>query len=140
VSRADRIDLTTEVVWVSAHGPVLRFAFSGTHRDGVGHVVGEYVAEALKRHQPAAIVLDFLRFEYRFGNDIGRIVQAFADEGSEGNTAILRAAIVATGRTARSPRSLLTSAKILEGFGVKFFPEVNTAPEYVRAKLESATA
>lgn len=137
---AGKIEYITEVVRVTAEGTILRVTFSGVHEDGVGHLVGDYLCEALKRHQPAAVVLDFLPFKYRFGNDIGGIVQAFVRKGTDGKVAIRPSAIVATGRTAKSLMSLLQPAKVLDEFGVRFFPDVSSAVEHLRTKLESATA
>jgi len=133
---ADYFYSTTEIVWVSVHGPILRIAFSGVHRDGNGHQVGEHVAKALKRHLPAAVVLDFLEFKYRFGNDIGGILRAWSGETSNGKPAIRPAAIVATGDTAKAFMSLLRFANVVDRFDVKCFSDVASAVTHLRAKLE----
>jgi hypothetical protein len=135
-----KVESDTEVVRVTAQGPILRVAFSGVHRDGVGQLVGDYVAEALERHQPAAVVLDFLNFKYRFGNDIGGIAMAFVRRDSDGKAGIRPTAIVATGRTAKSLMSLLQPTRLLDDFAVRFFLDVSSAVEHLRVRLESETA
>jgi hypothetical protein len=134
-----KLESNSELVLVTAQGPILRVAFSGVHRDGVGQLVGDYLAEALERHQPAAVVLDFLNFKYRFGNDIGGIVQAFVCDDADGKAVTRPSAIVATGRTAKSLMSLLQPMYVLDDFAVRFFLDVSSAVEHLRVRLESGT-
>jgi len=136
----DKFEPSTEVLEVTSRGPILRVAFAGTHRDGVGALVGDYVREAMRIYEPAAVVLDFLHFKYRFGNDIGGIVQAFVGEGVDGEGAIRPTAIVARGATAKSLLSLLRPTKVTELFGVTFSEDVGSAVEHLRARLGVTTA
>jgi len=115
----------------------LRLIFTGVHEDGVGHLVSDYVVEALKLHDPAAVILDFLHFKYRFGNDIGGVVQAFVHRGADGKAAVRPAAIVATGRTAESFMSLLGPSRLLDLCGVRFFADVASAARDLRGRLDS---
>ena len=137
---AGKLESGTEVVRVTAQGLILRVAFSGVHRDGVGHLVGDYLVETLKQHQPAAVVLDFSQFKYRSGNDIGGIVQAFFRKHSDGKVTIRPSAIVATGSTATALMSLLQPTKILDVCSVCFFPDVNSAVDHLQTRLDPATA
>lgn len=137
---AGRITYSTEVVRVMAQGAILRVGFSGVHTDGIGRQVGDYLGEALKRHEPAAVLLDFSQVKYRFGNDIVGIVQVFVRLGPDGKAATRPSAIVATGRTAESLLSLLEPTGVLDRLGVRVFPDVSSAVEDLRMKLESATA
>lgn len=134
------LNSSCEVLGVTSQGSILRVRFSGIHKDGVGHAVGDYLLQVLRQHEPAAVVLDFLQFEYRFGNDIGGISQAFFRKGPDGKAVTRPCAIVATGCAAEALVSLLRPTKLLEVCGVRSCPDVRSAFDNVRARLESGTA
>lgn len=134
-----RLKSSAEVIQVTAEGPILRISFSGIYFDGVGRELGNYLAVALRQHQPAAVVLDFMHFRYRGGSDLGQVVQAFFNKGPDDKVVVRPCAIVAAGRTAKSLLSLLSLAKFLDTFDLKFFEDVGSAAEHLRVRVEALT-
>ncbi len=137
---AEKIQCIAETVQLTAQGPTLRIALSGNYLQGIGRRIGDSLSEALRMHQPAAVILDFLHFRYRGGNDLGEIAQVFIHR-DHGAKAVLRpSAIVAAGRTAASLMSLLVPAKFLDTFDLNFFEDIDAAARYLRDRLESPVA
>jgi hypothetical protein len=135
-----RLESDTDIVLVTPQGPILRISFSGFYFDGVGEELSNYLVAALRRYQPAAVVLDFGHFRYRGGNDLGQIVQAFFNKGPDGKATLRPCAIVASGRTGKALHSLLSFAKFFETFDLKFFEDVSSAAEDLRVGLGAKPA
>jgi hypothetical protein len=133
MSRRPILDCRKAILEVTPNGDILEIAFSGVHGNGVGEELGDYVIETVEADRPAAVVLNFLGFEYVWGNDIGGIVRAFFRRGE---TPSLRpCGIVAKGRTARSLRSLLELGKLTKTFDITFFEDVDEAVRHLRSRL-----
>ena len=132
------LECRKEVLEVTRAGKILEIAFSGVHKDGVGQEVGDYVIKTVETDQPAAVVLNFLRFKYIFGNDIGGIVRAFIREGE--GTRLRPCGIVARGKTAKSMRNLLEMAQLTRCFDVSFFEAVPEALDHLRSRLRGQSA
>ena len=137
MSASTRLQSNTNVIQVTPQGPILHISFSGIYFDGVGQELGDYLVAALRQYQPAAVVLDFVHFRYRGGNDLGQIVHAFFTKGPDGKTIFRPCAIVASGRTAKALLSLLSLGRLLETFGLRFFEDVSPAAEDLRARLDA---
>jgi len=127
-----------EVLEVTQAGDILEIAFSGVHANGVGKEVGDYVITAVEAGKPAAVILNFLRFKYVFGNDIAGIVRAFYRKGA--GTRLRPCGIVARGKTAESMRNLLEIGQLMEIFDVDFFETVPEALDQLRSKLRGQNA
>ena len=69
----NQVRCRNSILEATPRGTILEVAFSGVHEHGVGLQVGKYVEETVHRTNPAAVVLNFLEFEYVFGNDIAGI-------------------------------------------------------------------
>ena len=133
-----RLKSSAEVIQVTAQGPILRVSFSGICFDGVGKELGNYLVAALTQYQPAAVVLDFTHFRYKGGDDLGQIVQAFITKDPDGKAVLRPCAIVAAGRTAKALLSLLSSARFLDTFDLRFFEDVSSAEEDLAGETRSA--
>ena len=72
----------TRILEGTDSGAILEVVLAGKHSSGSGHEIVRCVKEAVATSAPAAVVLNMLDFKYRFGDDIGGIVQVFYD--SEG--------------------------------------------------------
>jgi hypothetical protein len=86
------------ILEATPQGTILEVAFSGVHEHGVGLQVGKYVEETVHQINPAAVVLNFLEFEYAFGDDIAGIQWAFFIRSADERITIRPCAIVAKGR------------------------------------------
>ena len=139
MSASTRLESSTEIIQVAVHGPILRISFSGIYFEGVGRQLSNALLPAIRQHQPAAVILDFLQFRYRGGNDFGEIVEAFVRRRLNGKVALRPCAILATGSTSKSLMSLFVSAKLLETFDLSLFEDLNSATEHLRKRLESPT-
>ena len=119
---SEKIECSAEIILLTAQGPILRIFLSGNYFDGIGRRIGDSLSETLRKHQPAAVILDFLHRD-------------------PGATPVLRpCAIVAVGHTAKSLMSLMVSAKFLDTFDLRFFEDVDVAAGYLRDRLESPVA
>jgi hypothetical protein len=133
---AGKVSFADEVLEITNRGPILMIAISGVHGDGVGDAVVNYVRDAAERHQPVALLLDFLRFKHRFGNDIGAILlAAFRTEGG-----LRPVALVATGRTAKAFKSLFWKLPEWYGIDFGFFDDLSSALEHLRLASASGSA
>jgi len=136
--RRTKLECRKGVLEVTPSGDILEIAFCGVHRNGVGDEVGDYVIKTVEEIRPAAVVLNFLRFKYLFGNDIGGIFRAFFEKGDPPKNR--PCSIVAKGRTAKSLRSLLEMAQLAQAFDISFFEDVPEAVDHLRSRLEGRTA
>jgi hypothetical protein len=116
----------------------LEVAFTGVHEHGVGPQVGKYVEETVHQTNPAAVVLNFLEFEYVFGNDIARIQWAFFSRSADKKHTLRPCAIVAKGQTAKSLLSLIQSGNLLRVFDIQFSESIAEAVEKLRSMLGGA--
>ncbi len=133
---SEKIECSAEIILPTAQGPILRISLSGSYFDGIGCRLGDSLTQTLRKHQPAGVILDFLHFRYRAGNDFVWIAQVFI-RGDPGTKPVVRpCAIVAVGRTAKSLMSLLVPAKFLDTFDVRFFEDVDVAAGYLRDRLQ----
>jgi hypothetical protein len=135
-----KLESSTDIIQVTAQGSILRISFSGVYFDGVGQELGDYLVAALRQYQPAAMVLDFTHLRYRGGNDLGQVVEAFFTKAPDGKAILRPCAIVASGRTSKALLSLLSSARFLDAFDLRFFEDVSSAAEDLRARLEARPA
>ena len=92
------------------------------------------VTDAVERHRPAAVLLNFLGFDYQAGNDIAGILRAFWTDGEK--PALRPCCIVAVGRNRESLMSLFTDGKILEAFDVRFFSDHEDGVRCLKERLE----
>ena len=138
VSKPKMLVCCKEVLEVTQAGEILEIAFSGVHTGGVGMEVGDYVTKTVEADLPAAVILNFLRFKYVFGDDIGGIVHAFFRKGE--GTRLRPCGIVARGKTAKSMRNLLELAQLTEYFDVSFFEAVPEALDHLRSRLRGQNA
>jgi hypothetical protein len=116
----------------------LEVAFRGVHEHGVGLQVGKYVEETVHQNNPAAVVLNFLKFDYVFGNDIAGILCAFFKRSADKKITIRPCVIVATGQTAKSLLSLIQSGNLLKVFDIQFAESIDAALEQLRSRLARA--
>jgi hypothetical protein len=128
------------ILEATPQGTILEVAFSGVHEHGVGLQVGKYVEETVHQTNPAAVVLNFLEFEYVFGNDIAGIQWAFFNRSADKRITIRPCAIVAKGQTAKSLLSLIQSGNLLRMFDIQFAESIEAAVEQLRSRLAASTA
>jgi hypothetical protein len=132
------LECSKEVLEVTEAGEILEIAFSGVHAHGVGKEVGDYVIKTVEADEPAAVVLNFIKFKYVFGDDIGGIVRAFYRKGE--TTRLRPCVIVARGKTAKSMRTLFEMAQLTKCFDVRFLEAVPEALDYLRSRLRGQSA
>ena len=136
--RVQQLDCRHGILEATPQGAVLEVAFRGVHKHGVGLQVGKYVAETVHQNNPAAVVLNFLEFDYVFGNDIAGILCAFFNRSADKKITIRPCAIVATGQTAKSLLSLIQSGNLLKVFDIQFAESIDAAVEQLRSRLARA--
>lgn len=136
--RMKQLHCRHSILKVTPQGSILEVAFSGVHEDGVGLQVGKYVEETVQQTDPAAVVLNFLEFEYVFGNDIAGIQCAFFNRSADKKFTIRPCAIVAKGQTAKSLLSLIQSGNLLRVFDIQFAENIDAAVEQLRSMLGGA--
>jgi hypothetical protein len=127
------------ILEATPQGTILEVAFSGVHEHGVGLQVGKYVEETVHQTNPTAVVLNFLEFEYVFGNDIAGIQWAFFNRSVDKRITIRPCAIVAKGQTAKSLLSLIQSGNLLRVFDIQFAESIDAAVEQLRSMLVGAS-
>ena len=107
-------------------GNVLEIAVAGRHVPGAAREIENYISNAIAAHKPALLVIDFNRFVYEFGDDIGgALVSSLCRMQALGGPRACR--IVATGATAASLEALLRFGKILPLFGGGLFIDFDSA-------------
>jgi hypothetical protein len=116
-------------------GPILEILIRGTHKDGVGNHVAQAVRAAVDTHQPAAVVINLLEFEYRWGNDIGGIIAAFIDRTHK---TLRPGGILAQGKTESALRSLFELG-VKDALEFEYFDSIDAALVYLRARLPRET-
>lgn len=134
MTRRPRLECRKAVLEVTPEGDILEIAFSGVHGEGFGSELANYLSMTVETDRPAAIVLNFLKFDHVFGDDIGGIVPAFIRRGETPN--VRPCSIVAKGRTARSLRSLLNLTLLTKTLDITFFEDVGEAVHHLRSRLE----
>ena len=118
-------------------GDIIELQFKGTHQDGNGHELRAFAFDTLLANRAAAVILEFLGFEYLFGNDIGGIACAFVFPDEQmGAARVHPCAIVATGRTERGLRESLEWSGYTKQLDVSFFSSSEEALAHLRMKLE----
>jgi hypothetical protein len=86
------------------------------------------------------VVLNFLEFEYVFGNDIAGIQWAFFNRSADKRITIRPCAIVAKGQTAKSLLSLIQSGNLLRVYDIQFAESVDAGVEQLRFRLAASNA
>ena len=128
------------ILEATPQGTILEVAFSGVHEHSVGLQVGKYVEEIVHQTNPAAVVLNFLEFEYVFGDDIAGIQWAFFNRSADKRITIRPCAIVAKGQTAKSLLSLIQSANLFRVYDIQFAESIDAAVEQLRFRLAASNA
>ena len=112
-------------------GPLIEISFRGKHWDGCGNELIDYVSQAVQELKPAGIVMNLAAFQYRWGNDIGALLFPLLDEQSR---QLRPFCIVATGRTARSLKSLF-AFMAPDLVNTRYFDDARDGLAYLKNKL-----
>ncbi len=136
--RVKQLHCKHSILEATPQGTILEVAFRGVHEHGVGLQVSKYVEETVHQTNPAAVVLNFLEFDYVFGNDIAGIQCAFFNRSTDKKITIRPCAIVANGQTAKSLLSLIQSGNLLQVFDIQFAESIDAAVEQLRSRLVGA--
>lgn len=121
------------VLEITPSGAILEIAFAGVHEGDAGQQIGNYVTGIVEDLEPAAVILNFIKFKYTFGNDIAGICSAFVRKNPP---SARPCCIVAKGKTAKSLWSLLDSAQLTTTFDITFYENVAEAVYHLRSRLE----
>jgi hypothetical protein len=132
-------DLTIDVVALDeGHGKIIiEISFQGVHdhmwpyRDKIQ----DYLQEEIAKHEPDAIILDFLNYQYDFGNEL--FAPIFTVSWDSKNNKIRPCSIIAAGQTAKSLKSLLVESMIYKVLNIELFCEKEKALEYVKRRFDS---
>ena len=112
---------------------ILEIIFRGAHQSTHGREMPSYVKKMLAEHGAAGIVLNFLDYEYVFGNDVGASVITAAYDL---DTKKLRpACIIAMGVTYQSLYGLFKTAKLIAALEVEFLHTVDSGLQRLRSRL-----
>jgi hypothetical protein len=118
-------------------GEIVEFIFKGKHESTHGREMGKYICDTLVSRAVAAIVVNLLDYEYRFGNDIGQLCVACFDQTRK----VQRSGrIVATGKTHKSLHSLLEVTNLLNLLDLRFASSVDEALKDLRERLRNKSA
>ena len=112
---------------------ILEIIFCGVHEWTHGREMQRHVEKILAEHEAAGIVLNFLNYEYVFGNDVGAsVITAAYDLDSKKPRP---ACIVATGTTYQSLYQLFKIAKLIEALEIEFLHTVDSGLQRLRSRL-----
>ncbi len=115
-------------------GDILEIAFRGIHEWTHGREMSRFIKQTIGDSSPAAVVINLLDYEYRFGDDVSGLFEAFIDRKRN----VLRpSCIAATGLTHESMYPFFARSRIFEAFQVQFVSSVEEALERLRERSRS---
>jgi len=125
----------TTVLEKRTEGIILEIRFNGVHHWKHGNEMLDYIQEAIETHNPAAIVINLLEYEYIFGNDIFAPIFFALHDQKQGS--IRPCSVVAVGHTAKSLESLIDASNIrtLGKINIKILKNIEAAQEEIRRHL-----
>lgn len=132
-----RLEATSEEILQHNKGSILVVAFAGDYPPGsdgnkcAAEMVA-YVRSVLAASDAAAVLFDFRKLNYTWGDAIGRIAGALQKK----DRSFRPSAIVAVGRTALALGPLLEPNFLLGVAGTKMFSTMPEAVDHLKRELE----
>ena len=128
--------IRTGILAKAGPNKILTVELKGVHDHHWPHgaQVRRIVEEEVRQIKPAAVLFDFLDYRYDSGNEIGEpIMTAYIASAPQ---LIRQMAIVATGSTASSLKSLFVAGMWEKLFNLGFYEDIASGREFLRRALE----
>jgi len=119
-------------------GIILEFEFHGIHDHMWPHgkEIYSYLEKETDKHKPDAVLLNYLQYQYTFGNELGGTIMIPILNMKEKR--IRPCAIVADGPTAKSLQSLMVASDIRRTINIEMFGKKEFALEYLERLLSQS--
>lgn len=134
----DAKDMTvrTGILEETGHGQILEIEFNGihTHHWPEGGSPGSFIDGEVNNSKPAAILFNFAKYHYEWGDEIGGLILSACIATRP--DPVKHMAIIATGVTARSLRSLLSGMNLERVFKLGLFEDIESGRSFLRRALE----
>ena len=131
------IKKVTRVVATVDAGPLVEISFRGEYWYQCGNELSDYVSQTVHDLKPAGVVMNLNGFKYRWGNGIGSLLVPLL-EFQTGNCRPF--CVVASGRTAKSLKSLFALMQVPEFANAEYFDDAKDGLEYLEKNLEGGNA
>jgi hypothetical protein len=129
------IEIKAKLIDEALHGIILEFEFRGIHDHSPPYwnEITEYVKQEADKYKPDALVLDYSRYQYEYGNEL--MATIFPPAWNSQDNSIRPVAIVACGSTAESIESLVVDSNIRWVFSIEMFSNKETAQGHLKDLL-----
>jgi hypothetical protein len=121
-----------------SQGVILKFEFRGIHDHVCPHnkEMVEYLKKEVDKYKPDAILLDFLQYQYKFGNELINVILTPAINSEQ--ESIRLCAIIAKGITKDSIQSLIDESMMQKVLNISMFKNKEKALEHIKKELSTA--
>jgi len=120
-----------------SQGVILKFEFRGIHDHGCPHnkEIVEYLEKEVEKYKPDAILLDFLQYQYKFGNELMNVIltPVFNPE----KESIRPGAIIAKEKTKDSIQSLIYESMMHKVLNIAILENNEEALEHIKKELST---
>jgi hypothetical protein len=131
------IIIDTNLLDKGSQGIILEFKFSGVHDHSAwpSWEIHAYLEKEVEKHKPDAVLVNFLHYQYGFGNELGNAI--FPCDINSKEKSFRPCAIIAKGSTKKSIQSLLTNGMIQKIFNIVVLEDKADALEHVKKELST---
>lgn len=121
-----------KVVEVLDGGPLIEIRFTGKHWNGCGNDLCDFVSRTVQDLRPVGVVMNLSDFNYRVGNCIGTMLFSLMDRQTH---IFLPFCIIASGRTAKSLKSLFALTQLPDLENAMYFDDAKDGLNFVKKRI-----
>jgi len=129
--------LTIEIVALDEERgkAIIEISFSGVHDHRWPHrdEILDYLREEMRERKPSAILINFLNYQYSWGNELFGPIFEISWDSENSRTRVC--SIIASGKTAESVKNLLTNSNTLGVLDITLFDEKEKALDHLKSRL-----
>jgi hypothetical protein len=132
------LEINAKLLEEVSQGVILEFEFRGIHDHMWPHgkEIVAYLKNEVNKHKPYAILLDFSKYQYTFGNELMDVILTPAINSEEESTR--PCAVIAEGLTKNSIQSLIDESMIQKVFNIVIFTNNEEALEHIKKELSTS--
>ena len=129
--------IDTNLLDKSPQGIILEIKFRGVHDHTWPHhlEIYSYLKKEVDKHKPDAVLVNFLHYQYAFGNELVNAIFPCAINSKEGS--FRPCAVIAKGSTKKSIQSLLNEGMLQKVFNIVVLEDKMDALEHVKKELST---